>query len=257
MSNKTLLAIGAVLILFLALPLIPQAFQNPASEQKADALPSAPVEKAVADTVPAPPQPPPPPAPSIMTRMQFDQVRSGMTYAQCVQFVGSEGERIANPRQAGDEEYTWHMVDSPASTVSTAVANLRFKNGVLYGKGFNSTQGRNVASQGGMLSSVLPAQRPATPPYICRSVYESMKNGSTYAECVQLLGVEGRYLGRATMSGGGYSTTGAPIPAVADVYVWRSPVNRTTLTLTFRDGKLTAREVSGNRAATGGGYGGS
>ncbi|MCC6699802.1 MAG: hypothetical protein IT365_29535 [Candidatus Hydrogenedentes bacterium] len=247
MSNKSLIAIGAVLILFLALPLIPQAFQTPASKQKVDAAPSGTVENTVADTVPAPPQPPPPPppAPSIMTRMQFDQVRSGMTYTQCVQFIGSQGERVGNPRHAGDEEYTWQMVDSPTSTVSTAVANLRFKNGVLYGKGFNSTQGRNIASQGGMLSSVLPAERPATPPYICRSVYESMKNGSTYAECVQQLGVEGRYLGRTTMSGGGYSTTGAPIPAVADVYVWRSPVNRTTLTLTFRDGKLAGREIAG------------
>lgn len=247
MSNKTLIAIGAVLVLFLALPLIPQAFQTPASEQKVDVVPSGTVEKAVADTAPAqaPPPPPPPPAPSIMTRMQFDQVRSGMTYAQCVQFIGSQGERVGNPRTPGDEEYTWQMVDSPASTVSTAVANLRFKNGVLYGKGFNSTQGRNVASQGGMLNSVLPAERPATPPYICRSVYDSLKNGSTYAECVQQLGLEGRYLGRTTMSGGGYSATGAPVPAVADVYAWRSPVNRTTLTLTFRDGKLTAREIAG------------
>ena len=253
MSNKTLIAIGAVLVAFLALPLIPQMLQSGSDPKSDSATKNTADVKTAAESVPVvtPPPPPPPPAPSIMTRMQFDQVRSGMTYAQCVQFIGSQGERIGNPRTPGDEEYTWQMVDSPASTVSTAVANLRFKNGVLYGKGFNSTQGRNVASQGGMLSSVLPAQRPATPPYICRSVYDGLKNGSTYAECVQQLGVEGRYLGRTTMSGGTFSANGTPIPAVADVYVWQSPVNQTTLTLSFRDGKLTAREVSGGRTATG------
>jgi hypothetical protein len=165
------------------------------------------------ETVPTGPDPAPRQL-SIMTQTQFDQVVAGMTYDQCVQFIGSEGERVGTAGTGGDEEYIWQLAGG------TGEASLKFRNGVLYGKGFNSSQGRRARSADSMMSAVLPAQRPADPPYICQSVYERIKNDCTYTECVQLLGIEGTYLGRTTMSAGTRSPDGTLVPAVADVYVW-------------------------------------
>lgn len=248
MSNKIVIAIVAMFIVILAFPLIPHLFTSTPEQETGDTARNTPMPEDVADAVPetaALPQPAPR-QPSIMTQMQFDQVGAGMTYDQCVQFIGSEGERVGTAGTGGEEEYTWQLAGG------TGEASLKFRNGVLYGKGFNSSRGRRAGSTESMISAVLPAQRPAAPPYICRSVYDGIKNGCTYAECVQLLGVEGTYLGRTTMSAGTRSADGTLVPVEADVYVWENPAIQTRLTLSFRDGKLTAREVSGGSMATGG-----
>jgi hypothetical protein len=248
MSNKIVIAIVVMVVAFLAFPLIPQLFTSKSEQETNDNAQNTPVPEDVAGEVAAmvaPPQPAPR-QPSIMTQMQFDQVGAGMTYDQCVQFIGCEGERVGTAGTGGEEEYTWQLAGG------TGEASLKFRNGVLFGKGFNSSQGRRARSAESMMSAVLPAQRPAAPPYICRSVYDGIKNGCTYAECVQLLGVEGTYLGRTTMSAGTRSADGTLVPVVADVYVWQNPAIQTRLTLSFRDGKLTAREISGSNWASGG-----
>jgi hypothetical protein len=244
MSKKTLITIVAVLLAFLALPLIPRLFKSEVGHRSEDAAP----------TVPAAVSPPQHDArrPSIMTQAQYSQLQAGTTYAQCVQFVGSEGERAATGGVAGDEEYTWQLVNSPSDTVSTGEVNLKFRDGVMYGKGLSSKEGRRGKSNARTVSATLPAQRPDAPPYICQSVYDGIKNGSAYADCVQALGMEGTSLGRRELSGGTMSANGTPIPTIADMFVWQNPAIQARLTLSFRDGKLVARELSGSNWASGG-----
>lgn len=267
MSNRTLVAIVAGLVVLLALPLIPQAVEALRGQHANDAPRNAvmatnaaeaapPVEEETVEEVPA--------AdmllqlafrrPSVMTETQLRQIRSGMTYEQCVAFIGSEGEP-AGREPDGSQVYRWQLVSDPPSTVGIGEATLTFRNGICCGQGFNRNQGRRVSGPMNM-SAALPAQRPAAPPYICRSVNKGMKNGCTYEECVRLLGMEGIYQGSSAMSGGSFAADGTPVPAIADVYSWHNPAIPATLTLSFRDGKLTARQVAVGSIATGG-YGGS
>lgn len=252
MSNGTLKAIVVAVVLLLALPLIPQVLKAAPTDSAGNAPPNAPpAEKKTPEAVPPPPPPEPaPPPPSIMTQAQFRQIRSGMTYAQCVQFIGSEG-KPAGRDPGGGQQYSWQLVNGPYDAASTGEAVLTFRNGILNGKGFNSNAGRKAAPGELTASAFLPAQRPATPPYLCGPVYNSIRNGSTYAECARLLGMEGRYLGRRQAPGGTWSRNGTPVPAVVDVYAWHNPSIQATLTLSFRDGKLTAREMSMGRGAGG------
>ena len=83
-------------------------------------------------------------------------------------------------------------------------------------------------------------------------MYNGIEDGSSYADCVRLLGAEGKSLGQGAMSAGALSADGTPVPTTVDMYVWHNPAIPATLTLSFRDGKLTAREASSGRAATGG-----
>lgn len=252
MSNKTLAAVVVAFSMILALPLISRAFKSSPTRRTDNLEQSAVVDQEPVEAVPAsaaPPQPAPR-QPSIMTQMQFAQVRPGMTYAQCVQFIGSEGEPSGQDH-GGDAQYRWQLVNAPSDTISTGEATLTFRNGALCGKGMSSSAGRNVAPGTMNISAALPSQRPAAPPYICRSVYDSIKNGCAYAECARLLGMEGRYAGRRTMSAGALAADGTPVPAIADVYVWHNPAIPATLTLSFREGKLSAREVSGGGWASG------
>ena len=133
----------------------------------------------------------------------------------------------------------------------TGEATLTFQNGILTGKGFSRSQGRRPSGPMNV-ATALPVQRPAAPPYICRPVNKAIKNGCDYAECVRQLGMEGTYLGRTAASGGTRSADGTPVPAIVDVYVWHNPAVPVTLTLSFRDGKLMAREVSMGAYAAGG-----
>jgi hypothetical protein len=209
--------------------------------------PKAPLPREGAEAVPEHGKAPHPPArkPAIATTAQLRRLRPGLTYSQCVQVLGSEGEPSGYDR-GGAALYSWQVVDG---RIHKGKATLAFSNGVLSGREFSSNQGRSVPPGKMDIASFLPDRPPSRPPYICRSVYSGIKDGCHYAECVRLLGMEGRYLGRKRISAGTRSANGAPIPAIVDVYVWHQPATQATLTLSFRDGKLTARELSIGRGA--------
>jgi hypothetical protein len=266
------MVVVAMAVVLLALPLVIQTYKSAPGYRATVALRSMPIAESAVEVVPVTPESsepavlthtydvqqkpfvaepvveafpatsepvaPEPPQPAVMTRLQFDRINSGMTYEQCVQFIGCEGEYVG-PKGTG-EEYAWQLVDG---SVSSGEATLTFQNGILNGKGFHSNQGQR-GSYEAMMAAALPAQRPAAPPYICGAVYNSLTNGCAYKECVRQLGMEGSYLGSRAMSGGTRAADGSFIPAMADVFVWNNPSNRTTLTLSFRDGRLTGREIS-------------
>ncbi|MBI3119943.1 MAG: hypothetical protein HYZ00_14725 [Candidatus Hydrogenedentes bacterium] len=249
MSYKTVLAIVAALVVLLALPLIPSAIKPGSGRQMDDGAQSAPLAENATEPFPAASFSiePAPRQPPVITETQFSQVRPGMTYAQCVQLIGSEGEP-AGRGGGGDEQYKWQLVNGASSS---AEVTLTFRNGLLNGKGFSSNAGRSVKPNAEKTANAVPIHRPASPPYISWQVYKSLKDGSSYADCVQALGAEGTFLGRRTLSMGTTAPDGTSVPATADVYLWRDPGIPATLTLSFRDGKLTAREIAGGGAARG------
>ena len=235
MRNKTVVTVIAVFILFLALPLMVRAFRPR----------TVPPEVAVVEEE-APPSQPSSRRRSTMTEMQLSQVRPGMTYEQCVELIGCEGVP-SGVDPGGGQKYCWRIVE-PSGEVGGGEATLTFQNGTLCGSGFNRTAGRH-ASQPMTMSQALPAQRRASPPYVCRSVYDAIKEGCEYAECARLLGMDGTHLGQRAASMGTRSLDGTLTPAIVDAYVWQDAAIRATLS--FRDGKLVAREISTWAAAAG------
>lgn len=139
MSKQLILVLVVVVAAaLLALPLIPRllATRSPQEASSAEQIPSpgavasateAPASAATANT-------------ATMSKLQFDQIRTGMSYAQCVQLVGGEGTRSGDVNAAGEEKITWVLVDDAYGPGRTNIATLRFRNGALYGKGISSKQ---------------------------------------------------------------------------------------------------------------------
>ena len=246
MPNIIRYALVTIIMLLLVLPLVLQRRQ---SIESAHTQP----EPALTDTS----------KPSVMTQAQFSQIQPKMTYAQCIQMIGSEGDYVETetpddqPVPDGQTTYAWHIKSGVTSKDILGEAVLTFQDDVLCGKQYSSSAGNKLTSGKSAingisnLSMALPDQSPSTPPYICRSVYDAIQNGCSYEECMMLLGVEGRYDGRRRLSMGSISPDGALSPSIADVYVWHAPSSQATLTLCFSNNRLITREITHGTAAMG------
>lgn len=241
MSNKAIAAIVGVIILLAVAPLVAGGIRSAGSGQAADRRED--VSETAAHAGPRPR--------AEITQSQFAEMRSAMTYADCVRATGVDGEPASAGATPENGKYVWHVLPDPPGGTIAGDVTLTFRDGVKSGQAYSSKSRPGGASRGPGEGGVLPRECPSTPPYICQDVYDRLTNGTDYAACVRLLGSEGAYEGQRTLSFGRVSADGARLPSVGDVYVWRNAENSGTLTLSFQNGKLVAREASGKRGARG------
>lgn len=194
--------------------------------------------------------------PAIITQPQAQQIRTGMTYEECIRIIGCEGDPPASrtggpPASAYSEAYMWHFPGLDKTKT------IYFRDGRVMGTGTASSPSHNARARTmqGSRPTRQTARRSGTPPYISMDTYMKIKSGMTYKECVKVLGAEGTYAGRQPSAGGTYDANGRPIRLQLDTYTWANPHDSTHATIQFRDGKVAARTFGMNAGAAGGGVG--
>ncbi|MBI5095981.1 MAG: hypothetical protein HZB26_26540 [Candidatus Hydrogenedentes bacterium] len=199
--NTRIIAWAGILIVFvLALPLVVRPKTPDAGTQPG---PGITTEEPAAKNVPAPDPialaaQAVPPARPMMTQAQFFRVRTGMSYAQCVQVVGCEGIAVA-PTPGANEAYAWFDADGRNQYT------LSFLNGRLMGKGMNMTSGakaqalkqlRNIDTQTKVIDSSevsrlqQKAARSGRAVTVTPDEYQQIQTGMTYDQCVRIIGEE-------------------------------------------------------------------
>jgi len=140
------------------------------------------------------------PVQGVMTQEHFSRIRPGMSYAECVEIIGSEGAAMSPEQLAGErvqEGYTW--LDHTGKTEYA----LGFMNGRLAGKSFGASRpvldkmDKVVAAQQANTTTIgsaqvqqleRQAQGSGRPVSITLEEFDAISRGITYDECVAIIG---------------------------------------------------------------------
>ena len=140
---------------------------------------------------------------------KFSQIEAGMTYDEVVALIGSDGEKMTDVA-AGDmsgESYRW---DSD----SWGTAIVTFVNGEVANK-----------SQAGVDTDA------AT---ITAEKYDQIEEGMSYDDVIGIIGGEGALLSKSEIEG-----------MSAEIYAWYGEDGISNASITFSDGKVTAKAQAG------------
>jgi hypothetical protein len=187
--------------------------------------------------------------PAIITQAQAQQIRTGMTYEECIRIIGCEGDPPASrmggpPAGVYSEAYMWHF---PGLDKTKTIC---FRDGRVVGSGTASSPSHNARVSAKWKN--MPAGKGShTSPFITMDTYTKIKTGMTYEECVKILGAEGVYVGAQPSAGGTYDPNGRPARLYLDTYTWTNPNDSTNATIQFRDGKVAARTFQMNSGPSG------
>lgn len=253
MDMKTLSIAIAVGIAFLALPLLVSLKTPPAPPAVVD-LEEIPSGDPVSETTEQEA------ANAVMTRTQFGQIRSGMTYEQCLAVAGTPGNPVAPGEcqsQGAESGYTWL---DPSGEVEF---RLMFRGGRVMGLGF----GQPVRIQQQMAAAihaeaartrilteeeVRPLEQAAIqggqPVSVTLAEFQYLRPGSTYEECVAIIGEENpmarAYAGQRNAAMAGSQT-------LTEAYKWPNPGGYYA-ELAFQNGRLTQKTWKRGSASGGG-----
>ncbi len=194
MNGKTMVLLLFVAAFVLAFPFMPGILlreevdppeQVPAPEIQEPVTPPTPIQ--------APPQPKP-----MMTRNHFARVRSGMTYAQCLQIIGCEGIEI-QPEPSVTAAFRWF--DPDGRTQFT----FGFRDGRIVGRSMDATPAQRASAEAGLRAIEAQtevintgdvqrleqqAQRNGQAIVITLDEFRAIHPGMTYDQCVAIIGAE-------------------------------------------------------------------
>lgn len=262
MDTKRIVIVSIVVIL--ALPLLARL------GRKENAVPAHSNEGQDSETVKEPVEPSKPPdqqeptPPSIMTRAQFNQIRPGMSYEECVRIVGAPGTPVdsAECRARGmTAAYTWL---DPQGAVQF---ELGFRAGRLAAMGFGlppAVQKERAAAIHAAEAKATPlteaevrrlelaAQERGLPVVVTIAEFDRIKLGMTYDECVAIIGqhnpMAAQYAGprAAALTGSGHD-----LNTLTEAYKWPNPGGYYA-EISFANGRVTHKVWKKGEAAAGG-----
>jgi hypothetical protein len=240
--TKVLLALTAIVLCGLPLVSLLKRSEPPAPIP-ADVAPDLEDQGMTVDALPQSPT---------MSSAQFSQLQSGMSYGQCVQVIGVEGESVAPPnaRNAGiTQAYRWLDVEGTNEYV------IGFRDGRLASKSMDRTQAERAqarARRAAVKAQTFTVDRAevARQEQAARSAgqsvviaveeFDRINVGMTYDECVAIIGAENPmargYAGqrRAVLSGQAGSNT------LSEGYTWPN-AGSIYAEIAFENGRMTQK----------------